>query len=160
MRIRTCRPSDGKIVANIVRASGVLDVNSTYAYVLLCDRFGDTCVMAEEDDGAPLGFVTGFRPPNKPDTIFVWQVGVNAAARGRGVARAMLSALINLPATKDVVAMETTVSPSNEASLALFRSFAKKHGAEMKQDGGYGEALLGGGHEDEDLYRIAPIRRS
>lgn len=160
MRIRTCRPTDGKKVAEIVRATGVLDVNSTYAYVLLCDRFGDTCVIAEENDGTPLGFVTGFRLPNDPETIFVWQVGVNSAARGRGVAGAMLAALVDLPETKDVVAMETTVSPSNEASLALFRSFAKTQGAEMTQAEGYDQGLIGGGHEQEDLYRIAPLRRA
>ena len=40
-----------------------------------------------------LGFVKGYRPPTDPSVIFVWQVGVDDAARGKGIAGKMIHTL-------------------------------------------------------------------
>ncbi|MGD2116620.1 MAG: GNAT family N-acetyltransferase, partial [Acidobacteriota bacterium] len=78
--IRAATPEDGGAIWRLVKDSRVLDVNSSYAYLLWCKHFGHTSVVAELD-GEPAGFVTGFRPPEHPEVIFVWQVAVAAAAR-------------------------------------------------------------------------------
>ncbi len=155
--VRPATVEDGAAVWRLAEASEVLDVNSPYAYLLLCDRFGDTSVVAETE-GEPVGFVTGFRPPRRPEVIFVWQVAVDASMRGRGLARRMLETLVGLDGCRGVSHLETTVTPSNGPSRALFRAFARSAGADMTIAPGFGPELFpGGGHEAEELYRIGPI---
>lgn len=157
--IRTTGPEDGAAIHGIVRDSGVLDVNSCYAYILLCDQFRDTTLLALID-GSPVGFVTAFRSPREARTIFLWQVGVTAAARGHGVAGRMLDRLVRLPAAADATHLETTISPSNEASRRLFASFARRHLATIEESAGYEGALFpDGGHEPERHFRIGALQR-
>jgi L-2,4-diaminobutyric acid acetyltransferase len=160
VRIRPATIEDGAGVWRLVEASGVLDPNSSYAYLLFLDHFGHTCVVARRG-AEPVGFVSGFRPPLRPEVIFVWQVAVDESMRGRGLARRMLDALVELEACDGVRFMETTVTPSNAASQAMFRSFARRRGAEVSVSPYMGEELFPeGGHEAEELYRIGPFDRS
>src|SRR5699024_4570510 len=80
---------DGAAIAQLVRDTNVLDVNSVYAYLLIGEHFGRTSVYAEID-GQCAGFISAYCPPDKPETVFVWQVGVAEAGRGRGMATRML----------------------------------------------------------------------
>ncbi len=152
--------ADGAPIWELVRAAGNLDLNAVYAYQLLCDRFSSSCVVAESE-GQLLGFATAFIPPGQPDTLFVWQVGVAPAARGQGVARKMLEELLERPQCSGVHWIEGTVSPSNNASRALFASLAKKLEAKLvEQD--YIEPHHfpeGCDHEAEPLLRLGPFRR-
>jgi L-2,4-diaminobutyric acid acetyltransferase len=138
----------------------VLDLNSSYMYLLLCDRFAHTTVIAERD-GELAGFVLGFIPPKSPDVVFVWQIGVAPFARGQGLARSLLEGLVAAPACREVGFLETTVTPSNQASVATFRSFARHAGAPIiAPDGrGYDSSLFPDGKESEVLYRIGPLTR-
>ena len=81
-------------VHKLVADSGVLDLNSTYAYVLLCTDFADSSIVAERD-GRVCGFIGGYHPPQRPDVLFVWQVVVAASERGTGLGGAMLDALVH-----------------------------------------------------------------
>lgn len=158
--IRTTRPEDGATLWTIVRDTGVLDVNSCYAYILFCDQFRDTTLLAELD-GRPVGFTTAFRSPLRSDTVFLWQVGVNESARGHGVAGRLLDALVRLPAAREARFLETTISPSNTASRRLFESFARRHDATVEESEGYGPSLFAGsGHEAEHHFRIGPLVRT
>jgi L-2,4-diaminobutyric acid acetyltransferase len=155
--IRSATARDGAAVWRLVKGSQVLDVNSSYAYLLFLDHFGDTSVVAEEE-GEIVGFVTGFRPPREPDAVFVWQVAVAESMRGRGLARRLLDALVRLPGCRGVRTMLTTVTPSNAPSQALFRSFARGVDAEVAVTEHFGEDHFPeGGHEAEELYRIGPF---
>lgn len=157
-RLRRPKVSDGAKVAALVRACPPLEPNTEYAYLLLCDHFAGTSVVAEQEDQV-LGFVGGYRLPERPDTVFVWQVAVSAEARGLGLGRAMLHELLDRPECAGVTHLETTVSPSNTASAKLFRAAARDRGAECVEDGGYGPELFGeGAHEAEVLFRIGPVR--
>lgn len=135
--------------------SNVLDVNSRYAYLLWCRDFAATSVLARLD-GAAVGFVTGYRRPDEPRTLMVWQVAVDAAARGHGIGGRMLDALVDR--VPGVDHLETTITPGNEASVRLFSAFAARHGAPVDRRELFGSELLGGGHEPEVLHRIGPIR--
>ncbi len=155
--VRPARVEDGAALWRLAEASKVLDVNSPYAYLLVCDHFGETSVVAERD-GEPVGFVTAFRPPRRPEVIFVWQVAVDESMRGRGLARRMLEALVGLDGCRGVTRLETTVTPSNAPSRALFRSFARSVGAEMTVEPHFTPELFPGeGHEAEELFRIGPF---
>lgn len=159
--IRVPTVEDGGAVWRLVKESKVLDVNSSYAYLLFCEHFGHTSVLAEHETGGakrPVGFVTGFRPPVHPEVIFVWQVAVDPSMRGRGLAGRMLRALVELPGCGGVDRMWTTVTPSNEASRAMFRSFARSVDAPVQVRPYFGEELFPeGGHEPEELFDIGPF---
>lgn len=155
--IRTPTVEDGAAIWRLVRDSQVLDVNSSYAYLLWAEHFGETSVLAEVD-GKAVGFVTGFRPPKAQEVIFVWQVAVDGSMRGRGLARKLLRALVELPGCAGVTHMETTVTPSNGPSRALFRSFGRSMDAPVEVLPYFGEELFpDSGHEAEELFRIGPF---
>lgn len=153
---RNARLEDGAGIWRVVRDSGVLDLNSAYMYLLLAKDFGDTCVVAEHA-GKITGFVTGYRPPKRPDSIFLWQVGVDASMRGQGLGKRLLAAFLQSPGAQGATLLETTISPSNEASKALFGAIARDLGAEIRVTEGFTESHFPeGGHEAEQLYLIGP----
>lgn len=145
---------DGAAIWRIARDSGKLDLNSSYAYLLWCHDFADTSVVARVGDEV-VGFVIGYRRPQAPDTLVVWQVAVDAGQRGRGTAGALLDSLVRRTATRRV---ETTITPDNAASIALFRSLAGRWGAEMSVAGEFAAREFPDDHETEVLYRIGPFR--
>jgi L-2,4-diaminobutyric acid acetyltransferase len=139
----------------MVEAS-TLDTNSPYAYLMWFRDFAGTSVLAE-CVGRPVGFIAGYSPPERPDTRFVWQVCVDPAMRGRGLARRMLKHLaqgIGAPARY----IEATVTPGNAASMALFRGFAADAGVPCEETPCFGAELFpGASHEPEHLLRIGPL---
>jgi L-2,4-diaminobutyric acid acetyltransferase len=149
-------PADGVAIWRLADDSGVLDVNSRYAYVLWCRDFARTTVVARMG-GRVVGFVTGYQRQDEPSTLMVWQVAVGADAQGRGVAGAMLDALAERVRPQH---LETTVSPDNVASTALFTRFAQRHDAPLERSELFGTDVLGAGHEPEFLHRIGPIAHS
>lgn len=161
VRTRAPRPADGVAVHRLVREGGGLEPNTGYAYVLLCDHFASTTTLAvDAEDGALLGFVGAYLVPERPDTAFVWQVGVARRARGRGVASRLLDALLARDACRGVRFLEATVAPSNAASRRLFESFAERHRAPFAWSDGYAPSLFEGSHEREQLIRIGPLDRA
>ncbi|MDT7748845.1 MAG: L-2,4-diaminobutyric acid acetyltransferase, partial [Pseudonocardiales bacterium] len=72
VRIEAPTVDDGVEVWRIARDSKVLDVNSRYAYLLWCRDFAETTVVARAGRRV-LGFVTGYRRPEEPNTLLVWQ---------------------------------------------------------------------------------------
>ena len=153
---RNPRVNDGAAIWRLVKDSGVLDLNSSYMYLLLCKDFSDTCIVAEED-GQLLGFVTGYRPPGRENAIFLWQVGVDARARGKGLGKRLVQAFLHSVGARGAAYLETTVSPSNEASRALFRAMARDLNTECNISPCFGENQFPeGGHEAEELFRIGP----
>jgi L-2,4-diaminobutyric acid acetyltransferase len=145
---------DGAECWRLAVESEVLDANSRYAYLLWCRDFSGTSLVARLD-GAVAGFVTGYRRPDEPGTLVIWQVAVAAQARGRRIASDLLDALCRrLP---DVDHLETTITPDNAASQRLFTGFARSHRADIHCSELFSSELLGGGHLPEMLYRIGPI---
>ncbi|MCA9246149.1 MAG: diaminobutyrate acetyltransferase [Planctomycetales bacterium] len=157
IRIRQAHSEDASAIWRIVRESGVLDPNSAYLYLILCTDFAETCVVAEWD-GALVGFVTAYRPPSRQDVIFVWQIGVAAAGRRRGLGKRLLRHLLQAPACRDVRYLEATVAPSNHASKRLFTSVAESLGVPYEMGLGFtSDDFPEGSHEDEPRIRIGPI---
>lgn len=103
-----------------------LDNNSVYQYIMMAHYFADTCVVAKLDQEL-VGFITAFIPPEQPDTVFVWQIGVDPKHSGKGVGSRLLEQLFNQVRAKGVQYVEATITPSNEASQALFEKFANQH---------------------------------
>lgn len=156
VRLRLPRKGDGIEMWALARASEALEANTAYCYVLLADHFRDTCVVAERN-GRIVGMVAAFVSPKAPDTVFVWQVGVAAPERGRGLGKRMIVELLERPALAGLPYLEATVAPSNRPSAALFRSIARAFGAGVEIESGYAERDFPAGHEAERKFRIGPI---
>lgn len=147
----------GVDIHRLVSECRPLDLNSVYAYLLLCEHFAQTCVLAERA-GKVVGFVSAYRPPARSEAIFVWQVAVAEQMRGGGLAKAMLHELLARDAVRGCRYLETTVSPSNVPSRRLFRSLARELGAPVVESVLFSEKDFGeGGHEIEALLRIGPF---
>ena len=148
---------DGTDVWDLIRNSGALDENSMYCNLVQCDHFSETCVIAELD-GVIVGWISAFIPPDAPDTLFVWQVAVGEQARGRGVAKKMLADLFERPVCADVKLLKTTITADNDASWALFNSFASNMDAELEREPHYkSDTHFGGKHATEYMVTIGEI---
>src|SRR5690242_16041933 len=117
--------ADGAALWRIARDSRKLDLNSPYAYLLWCRDFADTTVVAKVD-GRPVGFVMAYRRPAAPEVALVWQVAVDASQRGCGLGGALLDDLFTRFIPQGVRYLESTITPSNKASIKLFTSFARR----------------------------------
>ncbi|WP_199842990.1 diaminobutyrate acetyltransferase [Streptomyces formicae] len=151
--------ADGAAIWRIARDSKVLDLNSSYSYLLWCRDFARTSVVARDADGEVAGFITGYIRPDRPGTLMVWQVAVDHPHRGKGLAAALLDGLTaQVTATHPVDSLETTISPDNTASEALFTSYARRHGASVARTVLFDAGLFpDDGHEPEVLYLIEPL---
>lgn len=134
--VRLGLQNDGALLWEIARDAGGIDLNSPYAYMMLCRNFPSTVAVAEVY-GQPAGFVTAHRIPERPEVLFVWQIAVLKRFRGLGIAQRLLEGLVASPACRTVRTLETTVTPSNSASQALFTRFAKARGAAVDIHDGF-----------------------
>lgn len=139
-------------------AGAGLDHNSPYAYLLVCTDFAATSVVAEDESGL-VGAVAAYRPPTRPQAVFVWQVGVADRARGLGLGRRMLHGVLAQPANADVTELTATVTPSNEPSLRLFRGLARELGVSCAEHPRFLAEHFPpeGDHEPEDELVIGPL---
>jgi len=145
-------------IRQLVDATDSLEPNSLYAYLLLCTHFAETSLVAES--GADVaGFVAAYRPPTTPETVFVWQIGVAQSWRGQGLGVRLLDELCRQPACRRVRYVEATVTPSNLVSRKLFTAFARTRGADLTVTPHFtSDHFAPFDHENEELYRIGPLR--
>lgn len=150
--------TDGYALNKLVERCKPLDTNSVYCNLLQCSDFADTAIAAQNAEGELVGFISGYRPPARPDTLFVWQVAVDSSMRGQGLALKMLMGLLERVATEGVSYLETTISPGNDASEALFRKAFRQLGVEAETRVIFSrENHFNGQHDDEVLYRAGPF---
>jgi len=149
--------SDAAGVHRLVADCPPLDLNSVYAYLLLCEHFRDTCVVACHGKRID-GFVSAYVPPGRPDLLFIWQVAVHGRARGQSLGKAMLRELLARPALQSIRHLETTVGPTNQASRRMFAGLARELGTCSIEEPLFDRTLFGADeHEDEMLLKIGPF---
>jgi L-2,4-diaminobutyric acid acetyltransferase len=151
--LRKPAPTDGAAIWELVRACRPLDENSMYANLIQADHFRDTCVLAELD-GEIVGWISGHMIPNQ-DAFFVWQVAVGPKARGMGLGKRMLLELLSRDEVSDAAVLKTTITKDNDASWALFRSFARTIGGDLTDEPHYEkDAHFDGAHDTEHMVSI------
>jgi L-2,4-diaminobutyric acid acetyltransferase len=147
---------DGREMWRIARDTQVLDVNSPYSYLLWCRDFADSSVVARDGDRV-CGFITGYIRPRAATTLFVWQVAVDEAYRGRGLAKRMLDNLGDRLAGEGRRYLEATVTPDNIPSDRLFEAFARDRGCAVERRTLFTGEQFPRGHQPEVLFRIGPL---
>ncbi len=164
--LRAATTADGARMWSFVKEHGVLELNSAYCYMLMATHFGAHCMIAETAPQADAnvekslaGFVLAYRPPQHPDELFVWQIGVHPKLRNLGVAKRMLHELLSLPANRGVQYITATVATDNEPSRALFRGFANDANVNCEESSFFTADMFPkqNAHAAEDLFRIGPM---
>lgn len=151
--------NDGSEMFRIVEESKVLDVNSSYSYLMWSKYFHETSIVAECEDKV-IGFVSGFIQPTSLDTLFVWQVAVDPEYRGLGLATKLIEQLLDHLRDNDVNYLEATVTPSNIPSSKLFKGIAEKHDTECSVFECFSkDQFPDPSHEAELTYRIGPFSK-
>jgi len=158
-RIR-CRPpriEEAGAIHALIQRCPPLDVNSRYCYLLICREHADTSVVAVSGQGVR-GFVSAYVRPSATNTVFVWQVAVDPSARGQGLGGRMLDNILERVRGEGVEFLETTVSPSNDASHGTFEALARRLDARVTRAPLFPAQLFGSkDHEAEELLRIGPF---
>lgn len=156
--LRKPRVEDAAQIHALIHACKPLDLNSVYCYLLLCQHFADTCVVAEEKKGEILAFLSGYCLPRNPEVFFIWQVAVDRRLRGQGVGKRMVRTVLQRSACQRCHSLETTITPSNIASLNLFLSVARDLGTHCNESICFSTDHFGHeSHEAEYLLHIGPF---
>ena len=157
LQFRPPEANDATQMWQIAEESG-LDLNSQYSYLMIAEFFSSTSIVAEAE-GEAAGFVSGFCIPESPGELFVWQIAVKDAWQGNGVASRMLDGLASRHRKGGGRFIAATINPSNEASQRTFMSLARRLGTRCEVSPLFGTELFDGDeHEEEELYRIGPMR--
>ena len=157
MEFRRPSATDGADVFRLIKACPPLDTNSMYCNLLQCTHFSNTSIAAVHDNNI-VGFVSGYIIPDRPDTLFIWQVAVDESARGHGLASRMLKELLSRPVFNKLSYIETTITKSNDASWGLFDSLTKNLNTKINKSTMFDrDRHFSGNHDTEILARIGPF---
>ena len=121
MRIDRIEPGD---VDRVISASGLFDGPATVAWTSTFLASPGHHLLLAEVDGVDVGFVSGVETthPDKGTEMFLYELGVDEAARGRGVGTALVDALAALARDRGCYGMWVSTEADNEAALATYRS--------------------------------------
>jgi ribosomal protein S18 acetylase RimI-like enzyme len=84
-----------------------------------------TIFLAAFQDAAPIGFVFGYELPRRhgePSILFVYEVEVDAAYRGQGVATMLFRELERIARSRGIREGFVLTEPDNEPALRLYAS--------------------------------------
>lgn len=157
LMIRQPSSLDGMALNQLVAECPPLDPNSAYCNLLQCHHFSETAAAAFDGDKL-VGFISGYLLPSDPSTFFVWQIAVHSSARGCGLAGRMLQDILQRGALAQVNRIQTTISPGNGASQAVFRKLADKLDTTISSEMLFSrDQHFNGEHDDELLFTVGPF---
>lgn len=122
MRIERLGPGDAdRVAAAEALFDDAIDAGTTRAF--LADDAHH--LLLAVDDGSPAGFVTGvelLHPDKAGPEMFLYELGVDEAFRGRGIGRALVEALTGLAWERGCVSMWVLTDEDNAPAMATYRS--------------------------------------
>src|SRR5699024_7803413 len=93
VQFREPTADDGKEMFRIVKESEVLDINSSYSY-LMWNRYINITSIVPSCEDEVIRFVSGFLGPDSTDTLFVWRIAVDPKFGSHGLATKLIDQLI------------------------------------------------------------------
>jgi ribosomal protein S18 acetylase RimI-like enzyme len=81
-------------------------------------------LLLATEAGRPVGFVTGVETthPDKGTEMFLYELAVDEATRGRGIGRALVEALATLAVDRGCYGMWVSTEADNEAAIRTYRA--------------------------------------
>jgi L-2,4-diaminobutyric acid acetyltransferase len=153
---RTPVPADGLAVWRLVENTPGLDSNSPYYYTLWFKDFAESSLVATVD-GEVVGFITGYRRPDAPDTYFVWQTAVSPRHGIPFLGVKLFQAAADRQVGTGARFVEASVSAENKAIVMVLKQYSKKYSASIQTEVLFPSSMFPDDHHDEVLYRIGPL---
>lgn len=121
MEIERLGPKD---VERVVAASPLFDRPVVDEWASLFLAHDDHHLLIASVDGIDVGFVSGVETthPDKGTEMFLYELGVEESHRGRGVGRALVTALRDLAVDRGCYGMWVGTEEDNAAALATYRA--------------------------------------
>ena len=122
VEIRAVGPADAEaVLAAGFLFDGAPDAEATRRFL---DEPGHHLLLAHDDDGRPVGFVSGVElaHPDKGAEMFLYELGVDEPVRRRGIGRALIEALAALARERGCYGMYTLADDENGAARAAYAS--------------------------------------
>jgi GNAT superfamily N-acetyltransferase len=85
-------------------------------------HFGSTSWVADDVDGDPVGFLLGYRSPDRPTEAVIHLVGVHPNHRRRGIGRALIEAFVADGADRGVTVITAVAWPGEPPATTFFRA--------------------------------------
>jgi L-2,4-diaminobutyric acid acetyltransferase len=123
MLIRNFTSSDVPIIREIARDAGNLAVHHPHVYWMMTYTSPHLCLLAEQD-GVPLGYVSGLTPFLDSHTCFLWQIAVTPASRRRNLGTDLAVGFFERAIAAGSRRMMFTIEANNAPSLGLFNKVA------------------------------------
>jgi len=130
LQIRNCKPDDILTVRRFVSLCKPLGVHTGYTYWMLFNYFGDSCFLMEEN-GVPIGYISGMKSSTFKDVFFLWQIGVAAEFRDRGYAYLLLEKAMEAAKRLDCKVMQFSIESASEVGYKAISGFAKRNNLKM-----------------------------
>ena len=121
MEIDRIGPDEGE---RVVAASALFDGPASAAGAAAFLASPGHHLLFARLDGRDVGFVSGVETthPDKGTEMFLYELGVDESARGRGVGTALVAALGALARQQGCYGMWVSTEVDNEAALATYRA--------------------------------------
>jgi ribosomal protein S18 acetylase RimI-like enzyme len=87
-------------------------------------HFGSTSWLADDPAGRPIGFLIGYRSPDRPAEAVVHLVGVDPNHRRHGIARDLVASFLFEVARDGVTTVTALAWPDDPIAIAWFRALA------------------------------------
>jgi ribosomal protein S18 acetylase RimI-like enzyme len=101
-------------------------------------HFGSTSWLADDPAGRPIGFLIGYRSPDRPAEAVVHLVGVDPNHRRRGIARDLVASFLSEVARDGVSIVTALAWPDDPIAICWFGA------VEFRPDDGPGSQRLFG----------------
>lgn len=140
MKITTAAPEDFMAIYEFVGDIEELVQLPRHFYRVMLLHFGDSIFVAR-DQGAIVGFALGFVSQRHPDVFFMYQIGVAAPYRGRGIAQELIRHAEDYAREHGCSRMWGTVETGNMQSRRFFEKLgcrnvsSPEHGEVIVEDG-------------------------
>lgn len=85
-------------------------------------HFASTSWLAQDAAGAPIGFLIGYRSPDRPAEAIIHLVGVDSNHRRRGIGRALVEEFLIGATDRGVATITALAWPGEPPAIAFFRA--------------------------------------
>ena len=128
--VRHCIENDAAALHALIGKLPPLTVHTSYTYWAMC-RYARATSFVAEHDGTLVGLAMGWMPASIPSSLFVWQLGVAPAWRGKGLGDRLLDRMTRAARESGAECLEFTIGRDNDASRRVFGRLARRIGSSV-----------------------------
>ncbi|WP_349646354.1 GNAT family N-acetyltransferase [Candidatus Parabeggiatoa sp. HSG14] len=130
------KKEDIQSVLDLINECSYVEKHSPFVYWVLSNYFGNVTLVGH-DSNRIMGFVSSIIGSEPRKSAYIWQIAVDAKWRRKGIARTLIRHLFKEYEKQEIEAVEFSIAPNNNASLALFSNTIVEIGLELIEMDGF-----------------------